>query len=124
MHSLQEAKVKVKSFLTKFDEKYFEIMSKREEIMKEQFVIPKYLLLDKNLNPTSKLIYSYLYPQYSTHLRDSGLNTSVRIGEICEDMNLPTHTLKKNLKKLESSGYVEIEKIGSKYLNITFNQKN
>lgn len=87
--------------------------------MKEQLVIPKYLILDKNLNSTAKLIYSYLYPQHSMHL-----NTSVRIGEICEDLNLQTNTLKKNLKKLESSGYLEVEKIDSKYLNITFNQKN
>ncbi len=63
--------------------------------------ISKFVMTNKNLNKTSRLIYAYLC--------SFGAGISPTREEICLDLKIGTTTLSNSLKELKKLGYINIE---------------
>ena len=83
----------------------------------DYWIVPQPLLEDKNLRLGTKAIYAYLRT-----CAGKSPTVTKRRAEIRDELNITISVLDKNLKILESTGYLTIEKIDRNYLKITFNK--
>lgn len=69
-------------------------------------IIPKLVMLDRDLHVTAKAIYAY-FCSYT----GAGDTCFPSRKEICYDLNISFETFTKHLKTLITSGYVKVEQI-------------